>query len=172
MDDLQSRELNKAVRALAEAQREAIREVGFKLHKELRKTRRQLVKILTRIADEIKPHLYQIKIKIKGASMSIVAGGTGTFDLTLFDNGAPFVPPAGSTYVFSPTLVADDPSASVSQGSSPTQFIVSIPGSDTATTVNLTGSATDPQGGTATGTLAVTVTPEPQQFTVNIVQSA
>lgn len=110
---------------------------------------------------------------------NIAAGTTGQFGAALLDNGAPYVAPAGSTYTFSPTFTASDPSVTFapatvddSGGTIPLsdQTVVSVPAGDTGTSVTITATATAPDGTTATGSITVTLTPVPQQFTIAVTQ--
>ena len=104
---------------------------------------------------------------------SLTSPGTASILLELFDNGAPYVAPAGSTYVFTPTLTASDPSVTIAPDATvPDQFDVTIPAGDPSTSVTFTGSATAPDGTTATGTLSIPFTATPQAFSISVSQTA
>lgn len=124
----------------------------------------------------INPNRFTILITQEGNPMaigSLSSPGTATLLLALLDNGAPFTPPAGSTYVFSPTLTADDTNISIAADpSNPLSFNVNIPAGDPSTVANFTATATAPDGTTATGTLAIPFAAQPQQFSINIQQTA
>ena len=103
----------------------------------------------------------------------IVLGGSGTFLVSLLANGNPFTPPAGSTYVFAPTLTASDPNATISPNSGVSDsFDVSVPAGDANTSTSLQASAVAPDGTTITQTISVPYLPVPQAFTLQIVQTA
>ena len=104
---------------------------------------------------------------------SLTSPGTASILLALLDNGSPFVPVLGSTYVFTPTLTADDTNVSISADPTvPDQFNVTIPAGDPSTRVTFTGSATAPDGTAATGTLSIPFATTPQTFTIGLTQTA
>ena len=74
---------------------------------------------------------------------------------------------------FLPTLTADDTNISIAADpSNPLSFNVNIPAGDPSTVANFTATATAPDGTTATGTLAIPFAAQPQQFSINIQQTA
>jgi len=101
---------------------------------------------------------------------TITAGTAVTATLTLLADGTAFDPTTDPNYSFAPTLTASDPAVVITAGSAPNLFSVEAPASDTATTVTLSASAADPKGGTASGSLTVTIAPAsvPTVFTVDI----
>ncbi len=104
---------------------------------------------------------------------SLTSPGTASILLALLDNGSPYVAPEGSTYTFSPTLTASDALVTISPDATvPDQFDVTIPAGDTSASVTFTGTATAPDGTTATGTLSIPFAAVPQTFTISVTQSA
>lgn len=101
---------------------------------------------------------------------NIQAGTTGTFSATLLDNGAPIALPASSVFAWS----ADDTLVTIDTNAAPdgSLAVVTVPAGDAGTSVTLTVSATAPDGTTATGTITVALTPVPQTFTVQVMQTA
>lgn len=123
--------------------------------------------LLEEILRYVKPHNhYTVRI---GGNMAITAGSNGTFAAALLDNGAPVT---GFTPSFSWT--ADDTNAALQPSADTLSCEVTVPATDTTTTLNLTASTQAPDGTTATGSLAVTINPSvtPQKFTVSITQTA
>lgn len=103
----------------------------------------------------------------------IVLGGSGTFLVSLLANGNPYTPPAGSTYVFAPTLSASDPNVTITPNSGVADsFNVAVPAGDANTSTSLQASAVAPDGSTVTQTISVPYLPVPQAFTLQIVQTA
>jgi hypothetical protein len=135
----------------------------------------RILEVLERI-DRKLPDRFAIRITQENSTMAIgalVSPGTAVLLLALLDNGAPYVPPAGSSYAFAPSLTADDTNVSiVADPTTPEEFDVTIPAGDTNTSVTFTATATAPDGTTATGTLTIPLAPEPQQFTISITQTA
>ena len=133
-----------------------------------------ILHVLERIERKLPDH-YSIRVTQENtmAIGSLTSPGTASILLALLDNGAPYVLPAGSTYVFTPTLTASDTSVTIA--ADPTvadQFDVTIPAGDTSTSVVFTGTATAPDGTTATGTLSIPFASTPQQFSISVTQSA
>jgi|SRR5580658_936970 hypothetical protein len=89
----------------------------------------------------------------------------------------PYVPPAGSTYVFSPSLELNPADASISLSDDPT-VVDQVDGvcaaGDTNASATFNASATAPDGSTANGTLTIPIVAvEPlQQFSIGITQTA
>jgi hypothetical protein len=146
---------------------------------------REIIHLLREILREVKrkPNNYAIQLtqETPMAIGNITAGTTGQFGAALLDNGVAFVLPAGSTYVFSPSFTASDPTVTFapattdeSGGTIPLadQTVATVPAGDTGTSVTITATAIAPDGTTATGTLTVTLTPEAQAFTIAVTQIA
>ena len=133
----------------------------------------RILKVLEHIAAAI-PHRYTIRTTLE-TSMSIgllTSPGTASILLELLDNGAPYVPPVGSSYVFTPSLVASDSTVTITPDPTvPDQFDVTIPAGDASTSVTFTASAVAPDGTTATGTLTIPFAPVPQTFSISVTQS-
>ena len=128
--------------------------------------------------DRKTPNRYTVRITKKEnhdmAGTTIQVGGAASFEAELLDNGAAVSIPAGSTWAWSsadplatltPLLEADGVTVD------PTGITVNIAGSDTQTSLVLNASTVDPTGATDTGNITVPVTPEPQVFTVKIVEN-
>jgi hypothetical protein len=99
--------------------------------------------------------------------------GSASILAALLDNGSPYVAPAGSPYVFSPSLVADDTLVAIAPDPAVAgQFSVTIPAGDPAASVTFTGSAVAPDGSTVTATLQIPFAPAPQKFTLTLSQTA
>jgi hypothetical protein len=149
------------------------------------KIMREIVELLCAILLELlqKTNRYSIHIK-QETSMSIgniTAGTTGQFGATLLDNGTLYETPAGSTYIFTPSFTASDPTvtfapATVDESGGTIlledQVVVTVPGGDLETSVTITATATAPDGTMATGSVTVTLTPAPQKFTIAVTQVA
>ena len=108
-------------------------------------------------------HHHHYRIRIEG-DMAITAGSTGTFQAQMTDQNS--VPVTGFTPSFSWT--ADDTNATLQPSADTTSCVVTVPATDTTTTLNLTATATAPDGTTVTGSLAVTVTPSSSATTYKI----
>lgn len=144
---------------------------------------RHLERLISQLLSSLFPSRFTIRIiqevmqeNTIMAVGTITAGTPSQFGSALLDNGAVFVPPAGSTYVFSPTFTADDPGATfapatvdASGGTIPlsAQTVVTLPVGDTATSVTITATATAPDGTVSTGKISV---PAAQQFTIAVTQ--
>lgn len=107
---------------------------------------------------------------------NITAGTTGQLGATLLDNGAAvtgFTPTF--TFSASDTTVTFAPATTDGSGGTvplANQTVISVPAGDTGTSVTITASTPAPDGTTASGTLTITLTPVPQQFTVALTQLA
>jgi hypothetical protein len=99
---------------------------------------------------------------------SITAGQTGTFAAQLADNGSPIALPAGSTFAWT----ASDTTVTFETSADTLSTVVTVPAGDTGTSVTITASTTDPSGNPVSGSLTVAITPEAQQFTVTVTQTA
>jgi hypothetical protein len=107
------------------------------------------------------------------ALTQLTSPGAFIVGLTLLSNGAPFVPEAGSSFVFSPTLAISDTSVvSTPDATVPNQFDITIPAGDTSASVTFTASATDPDGNAIVETLTLPFATVSQAFTISIVVSA
>ena len=140
---------------------------------------RQLEKLAERVKEierllETKHHFtIQLTQENTMAIGSLSSPGTASILLALLDNGSPYVPPAGSTYTFAPTLTSSDTLVTITADPTvPDQFDVTIPAGDTSTSVTFTASATAPDGTTASGTLSIPFASTPQQFSISVTQSA
>jgi hypothetical protein len=134
----------------------------------------RILRVLERIEAAL-PHRYIIRITLENEiSIGLLSSpGTASILLALLDNGAPYTPPVGSTYVFTPTLTASDTDVTIAADpTTPDQFDVTIPAGDPSTSVTFTASATAPDGTTATGTLTIPFAPTPQQFSISVTQTA
>jgi hypothetical protein len=124
----------------------------------------------------INPNRFTIRITQEGTTMaigSLTSPGTASILLALLDNGAPYVAPEGSTYVFTPSLACSDASVTIApDATTPDQFDVTIPAGDTSTSAVFTATATAPDGTTATGTLSIPLAAIPQQFSISVTQTA
>jgi hypothetical protein len=160
---------------------------------ETREEFKELMQILKAILAALKPQRFTIAItqvvqesnnmkitKTNPARKSAAIGGlsspgSATLNFTLLDqNGNPYVVPAGSTYVFNPTVSADDPNVTLTENTSNAtpQVFVSIPPGDPSAQVTFSATATDPDGNTATGTLSIPLSEVTQTFTIEITQVA
>jgi hypothetical protein len=128
---------------------------------------------------------FTINLKLLENTMSIgniVAGTTAQIGAELLENGVLYTPPAGSTYVFTPTIALSGAAATLapatvdaSNGEIPLadQFVLSVAAGDPTGTVTLTPSATGPNGYIITGpALVIPVTAEAQVFTISLSQLA
>lgn len=144
---------------------------------------RAIERDLRDIKRSLAPQRYSISITQLGDNMAIGninAGSTGQFGATLLDNGAPYVAPSGSTYVFTPTFSASDTTVTfapattdASAGAIPLadQTVMSVPANDTGTSVTVGVSAVAPDGTTVTATLVVTLTPGTTTATFSVALS-
>lgn len=135
----------------------------------------RIEQLLRQLRRELNPNRFTIRITQENtmAIGQLSSPGTAEILLALLDNGSPYVPPAGSSYVFTPTLTASDSSVSIAADPTvPNQFDVTIPAGDTGASVTFNATATAPDGTTATGTLTVPLAPVPQQFTISVTQPA
>lgn len=110
-----------------------------------------------------------------GALGGLTSPGTATLEITLLDNGVPYVNPPGSGYVFDPTISADDNSITMTADATvENQVDISIPAGDTATQITFTASAIAPDGTTVTATLSVPLAPAPvaSPFTLSLSQTS
>jgi hypothetical protein len=135
----------------------------------------EILRTLRKIQHRLEP-TFTISITLKENSMaigSLSSPGTAALFLALLDNGSPFTPPPGSTYVFTPTLTASDSSVTIAADpTTPEQFDVTIPAGDTSTSVTFTGLATAPDDTTATGTLTIPFAATPQKFSISVTQTS
>ena len=141
---------------------------------EERRLLEKILHILERIENKL-PNHYSIRVTQENpmAIGSLTSPGTASILLALLDNGAPYVAPEGSSYVFTPTLTASDTSVTIAPDATvPDQFDVTIPAGDTSTSVVFTGTATAPDGTTATGTLTIPFAATPQVFSISVTQTA
>ena len=152
---------------------------------ELYETLREIVHLLREIRQELEKRLNHYSLHITQettmALENITAGTTGQFGATLLDNGLPYSAPAGSSYVFTPAFTASDSAVTftpatddASSGTIPLadQIVVSIPASDSGTSVTITATATAPDGTTVTNSITVALTPLPRTYTLAISQLA
>lgn len=101
----------------------------------------------------------------------IAAGASGTFLAELLDNGSPLAhtePPFVPAFTWS----ADDTTVVLTPTADTTGCQVDVPAGDVGTSFTLTVTCTDPEGGSANGTLMVPITAVPQKFTIQITQTA
>lgn len=107
-------------------------------------------------------HHYTVEVR----QMAITSGSSGVFQAVLNDNGAPIALPAGAVWTFT----TDNPLATINP-SGADQAVISIPAENTATTIIVTATTTDPTGASVNGTLSVDITPGEQHvFTVTVSQ--
>ncbi len=111
---------------------------------------------------------YTIRITLENKEMITKAGDSGTFNAVLQDNGVTIPLPSGASFVWT----ADDKSAVLTPDASTDNCVVTLPASDTAASVTITATTTDPTGKSVSGSITLPLTPEPQQFTVSITQTA
>jgi len=108
-------------------------------------------------------------VKVTGAPMAITVGATGTFAAQLEDNGNPIPLPAGSTFAWT----SDDSNAGITASSDTLTAVVSVPATDTATSITVTATTIDPDGKTVQGSVTVPIIPGVSHtFTVSVTQSA
>jgi hypothetical protein len=104
---------------------------------------------------------------------SLTTPGAYNVLLTLLANGVLFVPEAGSSFVFAPTLVADDTTVTIAaDATTPNSFDVTIPAGDPAKSVVFTAQGTDPDGNSIVSTLELPFTSVSQVFTIGIAVTA
>ena len=155
------------------------KQTGFK--KKILEIAREQTRLLREILMRLPLPTYWIQMEEFMSIGNIVAGTTGQISAVLFENGVPYTAPADSTYVFTPALACSDPLVTISpatvdasNGTVPlaNQFLVTVEASDAGGTAVFTATATDPNGGTATGTLSTPITAEAQNFTITLTQLA
>ena len=101
--------------------------------------------------------------------MAITAGATGTFSAQLEDNGNPIPLPSGSTFAWT----SDDPNAQLAPSEDSLSVVVTVPSTDTVTSITVTAATVDPTGATVQGSVTVPVVPgEVHVFTVTVAQTA
>lgn len=143
---------------------------------------REILHVLERLNRKIPDH-YSIRVtqETPMAIGNIPAGSSGQLGAELLMNGSPYVIPSGSSYVFTPTFTADDPSVTLtpattdeSGGTLPLtgQIVVNVPAADTGASVTVTVMAADPNGNTLSQSLTIALTPEAQTFTISLTQLA
>ena len=100
---------------------------------------------------------------------NINAGSTGTFAVTLLNNGV-----ADTTDVVTWTWSASDSSVTIAPSADTTSAVFSVPASDTGTSLSVGTSAVAPDGTTVSASLTVTLTPgtATSVFTASITQTA
>src|SRR5215469_4419862 len=107
------------------------------LVEEIRHLRHQIRELF-----EFDEEVNQFTVRITGDSMAITVGSTGTFTAQLEDNGNPIPLPAGSTFAWS----ADDTNASLAPSADTLSVVVSVPATDTATSITVTAETVAPDG--------------------------
>jgi len=162
----------------------------FQLLRELVRGQQHEIHILKRLLRPFENyHEYELKLTlypVGGDSMStlpitsIPLGGQAQLVAQLTQNGLPYVPPAGSTFTFSPTVVSADPNvtsapatADVTGGAVPLnqQFLLSDAAGDVVGAVDaVTVSGTAPDGTPVTDTINITVGPStaPSSFGLSL----
>jgi hypothetical protein len=105
---------------------------------------------------------------------SLTSPGAFLAQLVLLANGSPFTPEAGSSFVFSPTLTADDTTVVIApDATTPALFDITIPAGDTGTSVTFTANGTDPNGNPIpAATLTLPFAAVAQTFSIGISISA
>jgi hypothetical protein len=138
-------------------------------------------RLLTALVAEVRSlHHYSVYINFNDSALfnqiqgdfmaigTIPAGQTGTFAAQLMDNGSPIALPANSTFAWT----ASDTTVTFATSADTLSTVVTVPAGDTGTSVTITASTTDPNGNPVSGSITVAITPEPQQFTVTVTQTA
>lgn len=101
--------------------------------------------------------------------MAITVGATGTFSAQLEDNGNPIPLPSGSTFAWS----TSDASATLAPSADTTSVVVTVPATDTATSITVTAETVAPDGNKVPGSVTVPVIPNvTHTFTVKVTQTA
>ena len=96
----------------------------------------------------------------------IVDGGQGTFSAVLELNALPF-----STQPTNFVWTTDVSDATITPSSDTQSAVISVPAGETATTITVTASTTDPNGNPVSGSVTVPLN-APQVFTVRVTQTA
>jgi hypothetical protein len=134
-------------------------------------------RLLTELVAEVRSlHHYSVYISRQRLTQgdflmaigSITVGQTGTFAAQLEDNGSPIALPTGSTFAWT----ASDTTVTFETSADTLSTVVTVPAGDTGTSVTITASTTDPNGNPVAGSVTVAITPEAQQFTVTVTQTA
>ncbi len=113
--------------------------------------------------------LNHFTVAVSGDVMAINAGSTGTFTAELEDNGNAIPLPVGSTFAWT----ADDTNATLAPSADSLSVVVTVPATDTATSITVTASTTAPDGSTVSGSVTVPITPGvTHTFTVLVSQTA
>lgn len=142
---------------------------------------REEIHLLREILKRLPRTNYTIKMEELMSIGNIVAGTTGQLAAVLLENGVAYTAPAGSTYVFTPSVTSSDPLVTItpatvdaSGGTVPLadQFLLTVDGADAGGTAVFTATATDPNGNALTATLSIPITAEAQVFTIALTQLA
>lgn len=110
---------------------------------------------------------YTIRITLEN-EMIAKAGDSGTFAAALQDNGVTIPLPSGSSFAWT----ADDTFVTLTPDASTDNCVVNVPASDSAASITITATTTDPTGKPVSGSITVPLASTPQQFTVSITQTA
>jgi hypothetical protein len=131
-------------------------------------------RVVHRLERELEHKRFTLQIEeISMAVGSLSSPGTLTLVVALLDNGSPYVAPAGSTYVFAPTVTTTDPAITfTADPTTPDQFDGVIAAGDTSTSASFTASAVDPTGATQTVTISIPFASVPHFFTLSLTQTA
>ena len=95
----------------------------------------------------------------------IIDGGTGTFAAVLELNGSPFSTQPTFTWT------TNVPDATVTPSTDSLSAVISVPAGETATSITVTATATDPAGASVSGFLTVPLN-APQVFSITVTQTA
>jgi cytochrome c553 len=98
----------------------------------------------------------------------IYYGGYGTFQFSLSLNSAPYVP--SGTYSEKVSWTVSDTAASITWNDATTLATVSVPKTDTATSLTITATCVDPNGTMQTATYIVPLLAQPSAYAATIVQ--
>lgn len=113
--------------------------------------------------------LHHYSISVRSNDMAISQGATGTFAAQLEDNGNPIPLPSGSTFAWS----ADDTNATLAPSADTLSVVVTVPATDTATSITVTAETVAPDGNKAQGSVTVPIIPGvAHTFTVTVTQTA
>ncbi len=127
-----------------------------------------MLQSLYRIEREINS-LHHYSISIRSSQMAISQGATGTFSAQLEDNGNPIPLPSGSTFAWS----ADDTNAQLAPSADTLSVVVTVPATDTATSITVTAETVAPDGNKVQGSVTVPIIPGvAHTFTVTVTQTA
>lgn len=126
------------------------------------------IRLLLKILNELRS-LHHYSISVRSTNMAISQGATGTFSAQLEDNGNPIPLPSGSTFAWS----ADDTNAQLAPSADTLSVVVTVPATDTATSITVTAETVAPDGNKVQGSVTVPIIPNvAHTFTVSVTQTA